>query len=249
MREEQIKLEALQSVDCAIMDVKDELKGLSRKVTDLETRLGEKQAKTDEKQQLIKRLEKERSDQEKMLFIEQERLKKFRSRLQGINIRNPHAYSANQREIDKIKKDIEAIENNILKIMEELEDQRKELERYNKDMAETRAKLAETVKLAGEQSAVLDLKLSEMKNERAGLATEIEAKVLALYDRIQARFPRNAVITARNELCMGCHMHIPPQLFNDLQRGEKLISCPNCMRLLLFRYSAEEEFQKEAASG
>jgi len=249
LREEQIKLEALQNVDSAIMDVKDELDGLTRNVHDLEARLKEKQAKIEEKQQRIKKLETERSDLEKMLFIEQERLKKFRSRLQGINVRNPHAYTANQREVDKIKKDIEAIEANLLKAMQDIEDQRKELDGSNVDLSDSKARLEEAVNTSVERNAGMGARLDELKEERGKLAKEVEPKALAAYQRIQGRFPRNAVITARDELCLGCHMHIPPQLFNELQRGEKLIICPNCQRLLLFRYQAEEELDKKAASG
>jgi hypothetical protein len=249
LREERFKLEALQIADSAVMDVKDELTGLSRNIQELETRLKEKQTKTDEKLQHVKKLETDRTEQEKMLFIEQERLKKFRGRLQGINVRNPHAYSANQREVDKIKKDVEAIEATLLKIMQEVEDQRKALESFNKDIAESKSRLADAVKFAEEKNAGLMSKLKELKIERDKLATEVEPKALAAYDRIQGRFPRNAVVIARDELCMGCHMHIPAQMFNELQRGEKLITCPNCQRVLLFRFTPEEELRNKAASG
>jgi NAD-dependent SIR2 family protein deacetylase len=29
-------------------------------------------------------------------------------------------------------------------------------------------------------------------------------------------------------VCNGCHMNIPPQMYNEVQRSEALLSCPNC---------------------
>ena len=38
-----------------------------------------------------------------------------------------------------------------------------------------------------------------------------------------------------------CHMHVPPQLFNLIQRNEQVILCPNCQRMLYWRPEREEE--------
>jgi predicted nucleic acid-binding Zn-ribbon protein len=43
-----------------------------------------------------------------------------------------------------------------------------------------------------------------------------------------------AVAQGKNEVCMGCFMNIPPQLFIEVQRGDKLIKCPQCSRFLFF---------------
>ncbi|MDR1051986.1 MAG: C4-type zinc ribbon domain-containing protein [Deltaproteobacteria bacterium] len=33
-------------------------------------------------------------------------------------------------------------------------------------------------------------------------------------------------------MCRCCRLSIPPQLYNELQRNDKLITCPNCARIL-----------------
>ena len=35
--------------------------------------------------------------------------------------------------------------------------------------------------------------------------------------------------------CLGCHMHLPPQFFNELQRARDIRLCPNCHRILFWR--------------
>jgi len=41
-----------------------------------------------------------------------------------------------------------------------------------------------------------------------------------------------AVINVKNEICMGCFMNIPPQLYIEVQRENSLILCPQCSRIL-----------------
>jgi predicted nucleic acid-binding Zn-ribbon protein len=49
------------------------------------------------------------------------------------------------------------------------------------------------------------------------------------------------VVTARGGICTGCRMHIPPQLFNELQKfRDHVRQCPNCHRILLWRPAPPE---------
>jgi predicted nucleic acid-binding Zn-ribbon protein len=44
-----------------------------------------------------------------------------------------------------------------------------------------------------------------------------------------------AVVEARDGSCLGCNMQLPPQLYNSLFRGDDLITCPHCQRVLVLR--------------
>jgi hypothetical protein len=41
------------------------------------------------------------------------------------------------------------------------------------------------------------------------------------------------VVHVREELCLGCRVDIPPQLKIELLRGQRLITCSNCQRILV----------------
>ena len=41
-----------------------------------------------------------------------------------------------------------------------------------------------------------------------------------------------AVVSVWKEVCDGCHMSIPPQLYNELQKSTRLLTCPNCNRII-----------------
>ena len=41
-----------------------------------------------------------------------------------------------------------------------------------------------------------------------------------------------AISSVIQGVCQICHMGIPPQKFNELMRGEALMTCPNCNRMI-----------------
>jgi predicted nucleic acid-binding Zn-ribbon protein len=44
-----------------------------------------------------------------------------------------------------------------------------------------------------------------------------------------------ALAIARDGYCMGCNMHLPPQLYNNLYKYEEMLSCPHCQRILILK--------------
>ena len=51
-----------------------------------------------------------------------------------------------------------------------------------------------------------------------------------------------AVVETKSEVCLGCHMNIPPQLFNDVKKNEEIVICAYCNRILYY----VEEIAKDA---
>jgi predicted nucleic acid-binding Zn-ribbon protein len=55
------------------------------------------------------------------------------------------------------------------------------------------------------------------------------------YEQIFERRGGMAVVEARNGICQGCRMRVPPQLYNELQKHHEIRMCPNCHRILFWR--------------
>jgi hypothetical protein len=49
-----------------------------------------------------------------------------------------------------------------------------------------------------------------------------------------------AVAPVQQAICMGCHMNIPAQLFNELQRFDELRFCPHCHRIIYWKAKENE---------
>ena len=97
------------------------------------------------------------------------------------------------------------------------------------------------------QVAELEKQRAELLGKRESLRKGIPATLLKRYEFILKRYNGSAICEVREGVCLGCHLNILPQQFIDLQKGEEIIQCPNCQRILywLGEETGEEE-EKEA---
>ena len=59
----------------------------------------------------------------------------------------------------------------------------------------------------------------------------VRPDVLKKYSAIRMRRGL-AMAPVKNGTCQGCNMNIPPQVFNQLQRGDSIELCGNCNRII-----------------
>lgn len=72
------------------------------------------------------------------------------------------------------------------------------------------------------------------------LRSRIPQPILGHYERLRAR-EKKAVAVVRNQVCTGCHMHVPIGQINVLMRGEDIQLCETCGRYLYLPEPAETE--------
>ena len=87
--------------------------------------------------------------------------------------------------------------------------------------------------------AEIEGKIAELRVERDKVAASVRPDVLKRYGNIRMRRGL-AVVSVRNGTCQGCNMNIPPQLYNVLQRGQTVETCPSCHRIIYW-----EEIMKD----
>ncbi len=90
----------------------------------------------------------------------------------------------------------------------------------------------------------LEQQLAVLASKRDSLRKGLPAPLLKRYEFILRRRNGSAISEVRAGVCLGCHMNILPQQFIDLQKGEVIIQCPHCQRIL---YWLGEEEQEEGA--
>ena len=93
-------------------------------------------------------------------------------------------------------------------------------------MKNKKAKLTQELDSLAEELTVSLRKSDEIKGK-------ISADLLRKYEQIRGIRRGLAVVSCWKEVCDGCHMSIPPQLYNELQKSKTtLYTCPNCNRFL-----------------
>jgi len=76
--------------------------------------------------------------------------------------------------------------------------------------------------------------------QAAELRNSIPQPVIGHYDRLRVRGKKGVAIV-RNQVCTGCHMHVPIGQITVLMRGEDIQLCESCGRYLYLPAPAEAE--------
>ena len=72
------------------------------------------------------------------------------------------------------------------------------------------------------------------------LRGKIPQPIIGHYERLRAR-GKKGVAVVRNQVCTGCHMHVPIGQITVLMRGEDIELCESCGRYLYLPDAAETE--------
>jgi len=160
-------------------------------------------------------------------------------------IKTNKEFLALQREIDIAKKRKSDLEEQILQIMEKIEARTKERERISKSFESDRVVLDEKKEVLLNKQRDLQAIIDKLKGQLDDLRVKVDRALLSRYDRIKEKRNGLVVVECVDGVCMGCHIHIQPQLYNDLVKGEKMISCPACQRILYINTSEEEKTDKK----
>ncbi len=248
MREEIANLIRLQEIDLKILEIERRKNELPDSLRQAEEALREKKGRFEELSRRLEELILKRRTEEEELEEEYQRLRKTQTRL--MQIRGSREYQALLREIEEIKKANKQREENLLKLMEEQENLKKEEEVLRQEIEELEKRVAEERAHYEAQCQKLDQEKAGYLKEREALARAVPQNLLSRYEFIRERRGGLAIVAVENGTCEGCHMHIPPQLFNELQRDDRYYECPLCRRLIYYKkiYFPEDskESEKEA---
>jgi len=191
-------------------------------------------------QQRLENLEKDHRAHERTLRSLEEQRKKIEDRIQ--TVKTNREYQAGLQEVETVKSTISKQEDEILALMDAMESVKASLQQSASRLTSSKTHYEEK-KQALQQALQAHLHtIAEQQQKRALLVQEVDPAIFADYQRIEKVRRGLAVARADHEQCLGCSMKIPPQIYNEVVLGEKLITCPNCQRILFVeRNSAKQQ--------
>ena len=86
-----------------------------------------------------------------------------------------------------------------------------------------------------------EAKAKNVEAQTAALRGNIPQPIIGHYERLRVR-GKKGVAVVRNQVCSGCHMHVPIGQITVLMRGEDVQLCETCGRYLYLPDPAEAEF-------
>jgi len=239
VREQLKRLEELQSHDAKIQELESSLKAIPLKLAATQNDLGRVEGLLGSERQALSETERYYSEQKGLLTDDEVQVAGAKHKL--AQAKNSKEYMAAQREIEQRREALSAREVEIAKLVEAVDAKKKLLSDRAADVETLKGSIAKDGEAAAARMAEIEAKIAELRGERDKLATQVKPDVLKRYSSIRMRRGL-AVVSVRNGTCQGCNMNIPPQLYNVLQRGQTIETCPSCHRIIYW-----EEIMKDQA--
>jgi hypothetical protein len=232
-------LAALQIVDREIREHAAVKQGLLGELHEKQRFIQERKQEIDALTAACAAKEKVRHDKDKLL--RDESLKATDKRMRMNRIKNIKELQALQREIDQIRQANGEAEEELLNLMVEIDGLKGEIKAKQETLLEAQQDWQQKQEALQAQIAAIDQAVEKASIRRQSIAQAIDAVLMSRYQLIFSRRGGTAVVEVTGGICQGCYMNIPPQLWNEIIRSDKVNLCPSCQRILYYKVPEAQE--------
>ncbi|MEO7674079.1 MAG: C4-type zinc ribbon domain-containing protein [Pyrinomonadaceae bacterium] len=244
MRSELEKLIDLQKTDTNIRRLKQQIETAEQRRADIEQEFEQHAFSIREIQGKRDRLQTERAELEKQVAENNIYLERADRNLK--HAQNQKEYETAMRETDALQKQIAAFETQIVERMTSLEEVEKELEERAEEISSIDAKRATALKEFEKELGSSKKKFDADTIKRETVFVTLPAQLAAVYNRMAQRSRDGiAVAAVINGSCSACFMSLRPQMQVEVRKGDQIITCESCTRIL---YTPSKAETNEAAA-
>ncbi len=220
----------LQKIELETASVQSLFDDQPRQLSQLETRLDDFKNNIAEAEARLKQLQQSYRSHESDAQIYQSRIEKSNEKLKLVKTNKE--YQSSLMEIDELKKLQSQIEDKMLEHLVEIDEAEAQIatkqEEFKRLSSETKS---EQDKIRDESEKHRE-RLARLGNEREEIVAGIEPGLLQTYNTVKKNVGGIAIAIVKDAICQGCNVNIPPQMFNELQKFDKLFYCPHCQRIV-----------------
>ena len=233
MKAELAQLIALQNADTNIRRLQTEIESIPERRAEIEKEFDQRAFEIRGLEERREAARAERSRLETEIFDQKQRAERADRNLMAA--KKPDEYTAAIREADAARKQISTFETQVLEQMEVAEQAEKDLAERAPEVEKLRGEMQASFNAFDEQVKQQQAELEAARADRERLLKELPKNMSVMYNRISARIRDGvAVAEARNGACTACYMALRPQVMADVRRGDEVITCDNCNRILYY---------------
>jgi len=233
------KLVDLQRTDTNIRRLKKSIETAEQRRASIEQEFEQHAFSIREIQATRERLHAERADLDRLIAENRTYLERADRNLK--HAQNQKEYETAMRETDALQKQIAAFETQVLEKMATVEEVEKELDSRADEISSLDAKRDEALAAFDADVSAERAELDEELKRRNDVFVTLPTQLAAVYNRLAQR-SRDGIAVAEvvNGSCSACFMSLRPQMQVEVRRGDQIITCESCTRIL-FIPSAESK--------
>lgn len=243
MKEELAKLIDLQITDTNIRRLKKAIDSSETRRAGLEQEFEQHAFTIREIQKRRDDLNAERAANEKEIAENKTYLERADRNLK--HAQNQKEYETAMREMDTLQKQVGVHETKVVELMSSIEEVEKELETRAEEINTLDSKRDEALAAFSTEVEANRAELATEESKREAVFVTLPANMAAVYNRLAQR-SRDGIAVAEvvNGSCSACNMSLRPQMNVEVKKGNEIITCENCSRIL---YIANKEAEATAS--
>jgi len=234
----------LQSLDAQIDDLQKVIAALPRHIAEIEKALESHNRRLEADRAALAANQKERRSLEDDNKTQEQKISKLRDQM--LLAKTNEQYRAFQNEIDFCANAIRKAEDRMLDLMAESEPLDANVKTAEAALKAEKANVEAEKAEARLKTEVDKKRLAELQAERVQSVARLDPKLIKAYERQRKKWRATAVVEALEGRCSGCQISLRPQFLQDLRRGDQLMFCETCGRILY--YNAPVSFEHELAT-
>jgi uncharacterized protein len=231
-------LVALQGVELEILMAGRQIVALNDEAASLGQASAEHEALVAAEKEAFDNLRKSYRELDAESKINASKIDKSNEKLRAVKTNKE--YQLILKEIEEIRKKNSGIEDRMIELLDQLEAQEGAVKQKEIQLAgfvqsciEKKTAIADRV----QQQVQAVERLNDKKEQ---IKASADPKTISILDDVKTKVRGMAVVPVEQAVCMGCHMNIPAQLYNELLRYDELRFCPHCNRIIYWKEKDSE---------
>jgi predicted nucleic acid-binding Zn-ribbon protein len=229
----------LQEIDHRLVELAREIASLPKHIAEIQHKLVAHERKLEADRAALAANQKERKKCEGEIQVQEQKVSKLKDQM--LQAKTNEVYRAFQNEIDFCQKEIRKFEDRILELMGESEPLEKNVKAAEASLKTEKAQVDAEKQEARERTAADEKSAREFRQERAGIVASITPTTYQRYERARKARKGLGVVEAVDGRCSACNITIRLQFYQDVKRGDQVLVCENCQRMLYYNPPASVE--------
>ena len=220
----------LQTIDQKIGELQREVATLPKHIAKIEKTLDSHVRRLEADRAALAANQKERKSLEDDVKVQQQKISKLRDQM--LLAKTNEQYRAFQHEIEYGEKAIRKHEDRILDLMGEAEPLEANVKKADAALKQEKRQV-EAEKTHAREATAKDEKLLEgLQADRKAAVTALKPAVNRTYERIRKKWNGSVIAEVVEGRCSACQIMLRPQFNQDLKRGEEMMFCESCGRIV-----------------
>jgi predicted nucleic acid-binding Zn-ribbon protein len=222
----------LQEVDNRLTDLTREISALPKHIAEIEKKLVAHDRKLEADRAALAANQKERKKCDADIQAQEQKISKLKDQM--LEAKTNEVYRAFQNEIDFCQKEIRKYEDRILELMSESEPLDRNVKAAEVALKDEKAQVEAEKQQARERTAVDQKESADLHLERREIVAGITPAVYQRYTRVCKMRRGIGIAEAVDGRCSVCNMSMRLQFFQELRKGDQVMACESCLRILYY---------------